>query len=219
MMSNHAQGFKSTQTGSTPGGWKATLTGSGNPKWTVESAGTTPRSCTNSTAVKANLERAAARARNSRSAVIKPPIIRADEDDRDERTIGSIRKDRTMRKMLLWTATSIFAAGLSASAGAGETTRQLKGAQIRAAFAGMQLTDEVHWREVYERDGTLRSYTMGRKQVGKWTVEKDTLCLYLSEPDDGCYEVSRANGRITMKPLGLGLPIDGVLQAPTDRDS
>jgi hypothetical protein len=44
MMSNHAQGFKSTQTGSTPGGWKATLTGSGNPKWTVESDQTSPSS-------------------------------------------------------------------------------------------------------------------------------------------------------------------------------
>ena len=32
---------------------------------------------------------------------------------------------------------------------------------IRAKFSGMQLTDEVHWREVYERDGTLRSYSMG----------------------------------------------------------
>jgi len=43
-MSNHAQGLESTQTGSTPGGWKATLTGSGNPKWTVESDQTSPSS-------------------------------------------------------------------------------------------------------------------------------------------------------------------------------
>jgi hypothetical protein len=37
MMSNHAQGFESIQTGSTPAGWTSTLTGSGHPKWTVES--------------------------------------------------------------------------------------------------------------------------------------------------------------------------------------
>lgn len=38
----------------------------------------------------------------------------------------------------------------------------------------MQLTDEVHWRYVYDRDG----YSMGMKKVGKWAVEKDELCLY-----------------------------------------
>lgn len=43
-MSHHARGFESTQTGSTPGGWKASLTGSGNPKWTVESDETSPSS-------------------------------------------------------------------------------------------------------------------------------------------------------------------------------
>jgi hypothetical protein len=44
MMSNHVQGFENNQTGSTPGGWEATLTGSGNPKWTVESDQTSPSS-------------------------------------------------------------------------------------------------------------------------------------------------------------------------------
>ena len=51
-----------------------------------------------------------------------------------------------------------------------ENARKLSGAQIRTRMIGMQLTDEVHYRFVYERDGTLRSYSMGVKKVGKWTV-------------------------------------------------
>ena len=90
--------------------------------------------------------------------------------------------------------------------------------QIRAKFAGMQLTDEVHWRYVYDRDGRLRSYSMGTKKVGKWAVEKDELCLYLKEPDDGCFEVSLSGKRIEMKPSGLGLTLEGVLQTPADRN-
>ena len=82
----------------------------------------------------------------------------------------------------------------------------------------MQLTDEVHWREVYDRDGTLRSYSMGTKKVGKWTVGKDELCLHLNEPDDGCYEVSLSGQHIEMKPSGLGLTIEGILQTPADRN-
>jgi hypothetical protein len=54
--------------------------------------------------------------------------------------------------------------------------------------------------------------------VGKWAIEKDELCLYFKEPDDGCYEVSLSGDRIEMKPTGLGLTIDGFLQTPTDRD-
>jgi hypothetical protein len=101
---------------------------------------------------------------------------------------------------------------------AAENSRKLSGNQIRERFAGKQLTDEVHFRDVYDRDGTLRSYAMGTKKVGKWAVEKDELCLYFKEPDDGCYDVSLSGDRIEMRPSGLGLTIDGILQTPTDRN-
>src|SRR5438477_8068748 len=82
--------------------------------------------------------------------------------------------------------------------------QKLSGPQIKEKFAGKQLTDEVHWRYVYGRDGTLTSYSMGAKKVGKWAIEKDELCLHLKESDDGCYEVSLSGDRIEMKPSGLG---------------
>jgi hypothetical protein len=41
-MFNHEEGFKSSQSGSTPAGWKATRTGAGDPKWTVERDQTSP---------------------------------------------------------------------------------------------------------------------------------------------------------------------------------
>jgi hypothetical protein len=117
--------------------------------------------------------------------------------------------------------TTIAAATLaliSAGGVAAENSQKLSGSQIRARFSGMQLTDEVHWRDVYERDGSLRSYTLGKKTVGRWAVEKDELCLYFKQPDDGCYEVWLSGGRIEMKPSGLGLSIEGILQTPTDRN-
>jgi hypothetical protein len=105
-----------------------------------------------------------------------------------------------------------------ASTMAAENSRKLSGSQIREKFAGMQLTDEVHWRDVYSRDGTLRSYANGKGRVGKWAVTKDELCIYFNDPDDGCYEVWFSSGRLEMKPSGLGLSIEGILQAPTDRN-
>jgi hypothetical protein len=107
---------------------------------------------------------------------------------------------------------------LESGQGAAESGQKLSGSQIRAKFTGMQVTDEVHWRFVYDRDGTLRSYSMGTKIVGKWAVEKDELCLYLGESDDGCYEVSLSGKRVEMKPSGLGATLEGVLQTAGDRN-
>ena len=99
---------------------------------------------------------------------------------------------------------------------AAEDLRKLSGAQVRAKFAGMQLTDEVHYRLVYERDGTLRSVAMGVKKRGKWVIDKDQLCLYLQEPDDGCYDVTLSGKTFTLTPAGLGSPLDGILQPISD---
>jgi len=115
-------------------------------------------------------------------------------------------------------AAIVTSISLEVSAVAAEHSQKLSGSQIRAKFTGMQLTDEVHWREVYDRDGTLRSYSMGTMRIGKWTIEKDELCLYLKESDDGCYEVSLSGERVEMKPSGVGLTFEGVLQTPADRN-
>ena len=124
-----------------------------------------------------------------------------------------------MKKLLKTIAAATVASiPVEVSAAAAENSQRLSGSQIRTKFTGMQLTDEVHWRYVYDRDGTLRSYSMGTKKVGKWAVEKDELCLYLKEPDDGCFEVSLSGNRIEMKPSGLGLTLEGVLQTPADRN-
>lgn len=101
-----------------------------------------------------------------------------------------------------------FHAGFAAAKG----VQFLTGAQIRASFTGKQLTDEVHYRLVYDRDGALRSYSMGVKKIGKWRVEKDELCLDLGEADDGCYRVTLSGERIELVPTGLGGPLDGILQ-------
>ena len=99
---------------------------------------------------------------------------------------------------------------------AAENLRKLSGAQIQAKFAGMQLTDEVHYRLVYERNGTLRSVALGAKKRGKWVIDKDQLCLYLQEPDDGCYNVAFSGKTFTLTPAGLGSTLDGILRPISD---
>ena len=70
------------------------------------------------------------------------------------------------------TAATVLAA-LASGAAAEEKLQKLSAGQIRARIAGMELTDEVHWRELYERSGTVTSTSMGRKRTGKWRVRQD----------------------------------------------
>jgi hypothetical protein len=92
-----------------------------------------------------------------------------------------------MKKAMTTVAAATLAV-ISVVAVAAENSLKLSGSEIRARFAGMQLTDEVHWRDVHERDGSLRSNTL---EEDSWQMggREDELCLYFKEPDDGCYEV------------------------------
>jgi hypothetical protein len=90
--------------------------------------------------------------------------------------------------------TILGATTFSLSLAAEEKFQKLTDAQIRAKFAGMELTDEVHWSDLYERNGTVLSSSMGRKRTGKWRVEKDQLCVEFENELEKCYEV-RLSGK------------------------
>jgi hypothetical protein len=97
-----------------------------------------------------------------------------------------------------------------------QNLQKLKGSQIRAVIAGMEITDSVHWRDVYERGGGLRSYSMGHTRIGKWSIEGDELCLDLEPPDAGCYEVWRSGKNVELRPTGAGTSLEGIVLRPTD---
>ena len=120
-------------------------------------------------------------------------------------------------KRQLGTATMAVVAvvALASGAAAEEKLQKLSAGQIRTKIAGMELTDEVHWREVYGRGGTVTSDSMGRKRTGKWRVEKDQLCVeFDKEPPAKCYEVWMSGKKVELRGEGL-LPLQGVVEPPT----
>jgi hypothetical protein len=78
-------------------------------------------------------------------------------------------------KMRIGIAAMIAAVAFSADAQPEPKFQKLTGAQIQAKFSGMELTDEAHWGEVFERNGTLTITSMGHKSLGKWRTQKDKL--------------------------------------------
>ena len=109
------------------------------------------------------------------------------------------------------TAATVVAA-LASGATAEEKLQKLSAGQIRAKIVGMELTDEVHWRELYGRGGTVTSDSMGRKRTGKWRVEKDQL----KDPPAKCYEVWMSGKKVELRHEGL-MPLQGVIEQPSGR--
>lgn len=83
----------------------------------------------------------------------------------------------------------------------------------------MEMTDGVHWADVFSANGTLRSYAMGRKSAGKWQVQKDGLCLDRGKDDGGCYQVWLAGKNIELRQEDSKLPLQGRLQRPTKKNN
>jgi hypothetical protein len=107
---------------------------------------------------------------------------------------------------------------LSTEAVAAEKFQKLSGSQIRARFAGMEMTDGTHWADVYLANGALTTYSMGRKSNGKWDVQKDELCVDRGKDDAGCYQVWLSGNKVELRREGASLPMEGILQRPAARN-
>src|SRR6266700_5616402 len=109
------------------------------------------------------------------------------------------------------------AGAILSGAAAVEKFQKLSGSQIRAKLAGMEITDEVHWADVYGADGTLTTFSMGKKTIGKWSVKHDELCHDRGTEFHGCYQVWISGKKVELRREGSSLPLEGVLQPPARR--
>ena len=123
----------------------------------------------------------------------------------------------TKKRMTAATIALLTAATLGSGAPAEEKYQKLSGSQIRTKFAGMELTDEAHWRDFYERGGTVSGMSMGRKRTGKWRIEKDELCVeFDKDPPAKCYQVWLSGKNVELRREGL-YTLQGVLELPNGR--
>src|SRR5215217_9149158 len=104
-------------------------------------------------------------------------------------------------------------AGSVLTAAAAEKFRHLTGAQIRDRLVGMDLGDDVHWRDTFRRDGTVSSQSMGKDRTGTWRIENNQLCIDLGKDSGGCYDVWLAGSNVEFRRDGLdGAIMEGRLR-------
>ena len=121
------------------------------------------------------------------------------------------------KRLALLAAAVLCAIAVEARAESTEKFQRLTGAQVQARLAGMEITDETHWADVFAANGTLTSYSMGRKSSGKWRVQKDELCIDRGKDDGGCYQLWLAGKKVELRREGSTLPLEGVLQRQSAR--
>jgi hypothetical protein len=116
---------------------------------------------------------------------------------------------------------SLFIAGavsLAASnTSAAEKFQKLSGSEIRFRLPGMEITDGTHWADQFAAGGSMTSYSMARKQTGKWHVDKDELCIKRANEEGNCYQVWLAGKKIELRRKGSTLPLEGIFQKQTIR--
>jgi len=121
----------------------------------------------------------------------------------------------TKKQLAAATAALLGVFAFQRPAAAEQKFQKLTGAQIQTKFPGMELTDEAHWGEVFERNGTLTITSMGHKSAGKWRIQKDQLCLETgNEPGGGCYEVWLSGRNVELRNQTSSVPLEVVLQKP-----
>ena len=77
--------------------------------------------------------------------------------------------------------------------------RRLPTAEIRSKVAGMAITDEVHWGDRYNRDGTFVTSSMGTTRTGKWFVLNGELCTDDGRPPPDCFEVWLSGSKVEFR--------------------
>jgi hypothetical protein len=123
------------------------------------------------------------------------------------------------KRLAAATVTVLCALTIGQEVEAAEKFQKITGSQIRSRIAGMEITDEVHWADVFAANGTLTSYSMGAKKTGKWHVQKDELCIDRGTDDEGaiCYQVWLSGKKIELRREGSNIPFEGVLQKQSAR--
>ena len=130
----------------------------------------------------------------------------------------STRGNPTKRRLRVTALACLAVATLGPTAAAEEKFQKLKGGQTRAKLPGMELTDNVHWRDLYQRNGTVMSTSMGRKRTGKWQIENDQLCVeFEKEPITDCYDVWLSGKQVELRREGV-LPLQGTLEPSSGRN-
>lgn len=101
-----------------------------------------------------------------------------------------------MHKYFQFVALAVLSLGSVTDACAEDRFQRLKAAEIKTVLIGKTITDEYHWADVFNADGSLGGHQLGNAQTGSWKLNKSAeICVVRAtshKPKDdepGCVEI------------------------------
>jgi len=116
-----------------------------------------------------------------------------------------------------WALGCLLAPGafaLVASPGiAADTFRRLSAEEIRTRIVGRVITDQSHWSDRFNPDGTLKAVDLGVVKPGTWKLAGNEMCVVRKArlPVTECFEIWIRNDEIEYRRDGIVLTA-GVLR-------
>lgn len=125
----------------------------------------------------------------------------------------------TLKRLPRWTWVSLLpgllAAGMAPTVMAEISSppagfKRIRGAAIERLLTGREFGDGVHWRYSFQAHGNAVEYAMSQRQKLIWRAQSDALC-WNSTRGEECFEVWTSSTALRLQPLGLGVPLEGLL--------
>jgi hypothetical protein len=93
--------------------------------------------------------------------------------------------------------------------------KKLSANEIRAQIIGNVLTDGIHWRRHFRRNGTLASVDMGKSNIGRWKIQGNQLCFAVQAGEDfDCYEILASGKEVHLHVEDTGYDLEARIEKP-----
>jgi hypothetical protein len=85
--------------------------------------------------------------------------------------------------------------------------KRLYATEIRQRIVGNVVTDESHWSDRFESNGTLHAMELGQRKLGTWKLQGNEMCVMRKarKPIEECFEIWISKDNIEYRRDGITL--------------
>ena len=118
-----------------------------------------------------------------------------------------------IRNVFLTTLLALICLLGSTQIHAAEAFKRLTASEIKARIIGSVVTDDSHWSDRYESNGTLYAMELGQRKLGTWKLQGDEMCVTRKarKPVEECFEIWQSRQQIEYRGDGVTLT-SGILR-------
>jgi hypothetical protein len=115
--------------------------------------------------------------------------------------------NRHTRNRIAMAAVACCALHIMSPVFAADKFRRLGSAEIRARVVGKVVTDQSHWSDRFEPDGTLRAVDLGTLKRGTWKLEGNEMCVVreAKKAVTECFEIWASGNEVEYRRDGITL--------------